>query len=85
MFELLFVFVFFDGSGGGGSGGGCDGGSSGRKRKMRAIMCERFFVYQATQLDNVALGCFVIIGEMRRHLYRIGVMCLDYFVSSMYS
>jgi hypothetical protein len=52
---------------------------------MRAIMCERFFVYQATQLDNVALGCFVIVGELEGHLYRLDVLCLDYFVYSMYS
>jgi hypothetical protein len=42
-------------------------------------------VYQATQLDNVALGCFVVVGELGGHLYRLDVLCLDYFVSSMYS
>ena len=66
MLELV-VFVFF---GPGGGRGGDDGGDDGRW-KMRAVMCERFGVYKATQLYYVALGCFVVVGELVGHLYKI--------------
>ena len=56
---MFVVFVFFGPGGGGGDGGGGDG-----RRKMRAVMRERFGVYEATQLDYVALGCFVVLGEL---------------------
>jgi hypothetical protein len=34
-------------------------------------MRERFGVYEATQLDYVSLGCFVVVGELVRHLHNI--------------
>ena len=81
MLELV-VFVFFgpgSGGGGGGGGGGCDGGGGGDgRRKMRAVMRERFGVYEATQLYYVALGCFVVVGELVGHLYKID--CYVYII-----
>ena len=76
MLELV-VFVFFGPGGGGGGGGGGDGGCGGR-RKMRAVMRERFGVYEATQLYYVALGCFVVVGELVGQLYKID--CYVYII-----
>ena len=45
---------------------------------MRAVMCERFGVYEATQLYYVALGCFVVVGELVGHLYKID--CYVYII-----
>ena len=41
-------------------------------------MRERFGVYEATQLYYVALGCFVVVGELVGHLYKID--CYVYII-----